>query len=1773
MNRCLYIFFCFFLGAQVFSQKLYFENYNVNNNLPSSQINTIYQDSYGFVWVGTAEGARKFDGANFKEIYSLGNKEISGNINSIVESSRFIYIVSNRSVYKSFGNYFQEIRFYKSDQPDFINKALMVDTELVILSDNGLWHLDDTVITKYNTHSIIDFVKIKTAHYCKKKNELWLGTESNGLIVYNLGSQHIVTTNEVGLMDMYKDKVVDIAEDENGVIYFGVTQKGIYRVDDHKIELLKPPAVIDLKQVTGIATDKQGSLWITTLNDGLIQKTTDGFRKVDNRTGLNCTEFLSVLIDKEFNVWLGSLKSGLFQLKKSRFVIYNSLHGLPSDNIISIKVSGNNMFYVLTDKGLSMYRNNTFENLSGLFSGIGAPSVISTGPANLMAAGTSKGYAIIYDKETKIKQGKICAGELTAIQFLSGDELIAANIDGEIYTYDFILEESTLLTKQLAGMHIYAIDRDSKRNVWIATSKGIYVLRKNQLLKQFDDNESLSLSEIYSLEIKDNKVFIVPECCGVWMYDIASGKLFSFDKPKGLSGNSARAMYVENDHEAFITTNNMLNHVIFGDTTDIVKQYKGYSNQVYTEFSIGALQKDALGNILAGTNNGLLVYNENADSLSKVPPKVVIEEIMLMNKPTNWAKNYATNFKTGLPKNLELTYEQNDLSFEFIGIKFSSNEKLYYSYKLIGFQDDWVYTNETNKAIFSNLPDGDYEFLVRVSNNNVLWSQALSYKFKIAPPFWKTKLFVVIMMITLALIITLVFRNQVTFNKDLIKNDAAEVPVKSARMIMLFMAIIVPAGGFLYSLVTGDRGFVVLTHFIIGALVFIIASLSYMSRYVKDNIATFLLYSYLIILAGYQVLMVFSHIHAYMVISLVIAITTGSAIINKLRTYLFISMFLLLSSFFIIYIVQKPLLNPFLFLFAGFSATTVSILILLVKLNLSEKLIFADSVINKGNSLVVAGNKKGEIIYVSENVKQILGYDKEEVLGDKWWQVTAENNPDVKDKTYNNTDANSPYSRQINLKTGGKKWIQWVDKKFDENLLVGIGTDITLQKEYQDRFEYIVENANDIIYTTDQLGYFTYTNEVAQRITGYSKEELLMMSFRDLVVDSSKRQVELFYVKQQKDRVEQSYYEFPITSKQGKLIWLGQSVRYLYDHNNTFVGAEAICRDITELVTARNILDSNNARLQLLNLAKERILSAASIEEVCENILEVLGQYAHVSTVMSIHVNSTRRKMSYAFAINENKHIEQIHYPYIDLAFLDSYFPELITRREMILDKDKLDVWRELFHYVDETHVSALIVPVFVERELIGLINFFATTEGVYNSDDTWVLNDIAIGLSSFVTSYEQKKIISERNIEIEMYNSRLEILNYSKRQLMQASDLAGVYRELIMVLKEKLENVFRVSVGVFELDKDIARIFYLNTITNRVDNKMINTGSMDSISTLLRGEIYHQPEFVPSEWNDDDKHWYSVGVRSVFYVPIKVNGEVYGSVNLMSSKPDNFTASYQELIREVVESSSIIIEQLVFQNIIAAKNKDITDNIQYAKYIQDAIMPDESIMRASLADSFLYFMQKDILGGDFYWFDTIGDLTYIAVGDCTGHGVSGSLLSILASNFIKQAVLEMRLTDPASILEFLNAHIQSTLNQYNVGKQIIDGMDITMIIINKAQNLLYFSSAMHTAYMIRDNELIELKGNRKPIGSGYDAKGIYFATHIITLYKGDCIYMTTDGYIDQFQGVSGKKFSRARFKQALLTVCDLPMQQQKLYIADQHQKWRGAEQQTDDICMIGFRY
>jgi serine phosphatase RsbU (regulator of sigma subunit) len=303
------------------------------------------------------------------------------------------------------------------------------------------------------------------------------------------------------------------------------------------------------------------------------------------------------------------------------------------------------------------------------------------------------------------------------------------------------------------------------------------------------------------------------------------------------------------------------------------------------------------------------------------------------------------------------------------------------------------------------------------------------------------------------------------------------------------------------------------------------------------------------------------------------------------------------------------------------------------------------------------------------------------------------------------------------------------------------------------------------------------------------------------------------------------------------------------------------------------------------------------------------------------------------------------------------------------------------------------------------------------------------------------------------------------------------------------------------------------------------------------------------------------------------LNEKLFASINLVSTSANSFTEQHKALIGEITESATSVIEQIKFKEIISEKNKDISDNINYAQRIQSALMPSEELLTSIFPQSFLIFKQRDSLGGDFYWYEKLGDNVFFAIGDCTGHGVSGSLLTILSMDYIKQAVELKKFLDPALILEYLRDCLHKTLNKYNTKDEIMDGLDISFGVYNSLNNTFLFSSAMHNFYHIRNNELNEYKGNRKPIGgSAIMESSYYFTTHLFHLQKNDVVYFTTDGYIDQLQHKTEKRFGKTRFKQLLLQISDLEIQEQKSILLDTHQKWKGNIPQTDDICLMGFK-
>lgn len=270
------------------------------------------------------------------------------------------------------------------------------------------------------------------------------------------------------------------------------------------------------------------------------------------------------------------------------------------------------------------------------------------------------------------------------------------------------------------------------------------------------------------------------------------------------------------------------------------------------------------------------------------------------------------------------------------------------------------------------------------------------------------------------------------------------------------------------------------------------------------------------------------------------------------------------------------------------------------------------------------------------------------------------------------------------------------------------------------------------------------------------------------------------------------------------------------------------------------------------------------------------------------------------------------------------------------------------------------------------------------------------------------------------------------------------------------------------------------------------------------------------------------------------------------------------------LEEKNTIIEEK--NKLVEAQHKDITDSIKYAERIQSAILPPDKLVQSTLPNSFVYFKPKDILSGDFYWMEETTTHIFIAVADCTGHGVPGALISIINYNLLNKAVLEKNLSDPADILNAVNGWLTQVLHQSFNEDIVKDGMDVTLIAINKTNKDVVFAGAMNPIYIVSENALTEYKGDKFPVGAFIEDKPQNFIAQKVDLKPNDIIYLFTDGLPDQFGGPHGKKLKYKALKELLINCSNLPVADQKEKIHTAFHQWKGDYDQVDDVCLIGVR-
>jgi len=380
----------------------------------------------------------------------------------------------------------------------------------------------------------------------------------------------------------------------------------------------------------------------------------------------------------------------------------------------------------------------------------------------------------------------------------------------------------------------------------------------------------------------------------------------------------------------------------------------------------------------------------------------------------------------------------------------------------------------------------------------------------------------------------------------------------------------------------------------------------------------------------------------------------------------------------------------------------------------------------------------------------------------------------------------------------------------------------------------------------------------------------------------------------------------------------------------------------------------------------------------------------------------------------------------------------------------------------------------------------------------------------------------------------------------------------------------------LYSITQDYKNAFKYNTLFHDIKDSMYGIGQKEEIIRLKHVNKYEEKLLQDSLQQEETRKLVEIETkqkeRTNFLVLLFMGGVVLfllGIVllvyrNLRAKKKSEKIIIQQKA--EVDKQRKIALNQ---KDILAERNKEITDSIEYAERIQKAILPSKTMFNELIKDGFIYYKPKDIVAGDFYWLESIGEYLFLAVADCTGHGVPGALVSVVCNNALNRTTREFGLTEPAAILNKTRELVIQTFEMSE--EEVKDGMDISLCAFKNGE-LINWAGANNPLWIVRKGETVieETKADKQPIG----AYAVHndFTNHIVKLNKGDTVYLFTDGFQDQFGGDKGKKFKTGNLKKLILSLQGKSMLEQLSVLDTTLEAWSGEIEQVDDVCIIGFR-
>ena len=756
------------------AQKFNFRNYNINDGLAQPYVYCISQGIYGRLWIGTGDGLSSFDGKKFRNYTTKDGLAENFVTASCKDSKGNIWL----------GHYEGGLSIYDNTTFKIIDKNIAQSPINVISEDadeniwlgtqnNGLIKITQSkTIEKYP--SLFSTCVINAIEKAEN-NMLLVGTNSGLKVVNATGEKPYLTSTH--LDDIAVLKITKIKSNE---YLIATNDEGIYQLNiaNNKFILTKVISEIDLtgKNLNILQYDRDDFVWIGSFGEGVykFKNTSQGLivvAKYTQSSGLANDYIKSLFIDREGDIWMGTFGSGIEILVDPIFTLYTQADGLLNDNVLAVLSEDNNL-WVANENGLmklsfSKHKMNDLSNKKKF------PECV--GKAKITALLKYKdGDILIGTQENGIWKLNVNTGKCLQWFYANENNLtnkitdLANDKDGNIWvaTEDgaFRLDDSVIpslhLTMESGLLHnnIFSIFVDSKNTVWFAThGTGLSTYQNGKIINFPSPNETSGIDINCFTEDKSGNIWIGTYGQGLFKFD-GTKIIKKYNQKNGLGSNYCYLTICDYNNNIWIGhKNGMSKYEIGRNTFTFYQKKEGF---LVDEINNNACAKDFENNLWFGSVNGLLRYNLSADKIKNVGPAIGISSLDLFFQKVDWKKFSDTLYSMAqLPLHLQLPYNQNHITFHVRGICFSNPDKVFYKYKLEGFQNEWSLITKEDFVTYPNIPPGQYSFKVIAMNNEGVWSDApAAFNFTVLNPFWKTWWFTTLMIIAAIILVLLIIK-------------------------------------------------------------------------------------------------------------------------------------------------------------------------------------------------------------------------------------------------------------------------------------------------------------------------------------------------------------------------------------------------------------------------------------------------------------------------------------------------------------------------------------------------------------------------------------------------------------------------------------------------------------------------------------------------------------------------------------------------------------------------------------------------------------------------------------------------------------------------------------------------------------------------------------------------------------------------------------------------------------------------------------------------------